>query len=79
MNCNQQFLKNHLFVRIISFARYRVVKEQFEKPFGKKCTLITGRNEVVAKVIFLHLFVILFTGGVYLIPGGVLSPGEGCT
>ena len=25
---------------------------------------ITGRNEVVAKVIFLHLFVILFTGGV---------------
>ena len=26
--------------------------------------LITGRNEVVAKVIFLHLFVILFTGGV---------------
>ena len=26
--------------------------------------LITDRNEVVAKVIFLHLFVILFTGGV---------------
>ena len=26
--------------------------------------VITGRNEVVAKVIFLHLFVILFTGGV---------------
>ena len=25
--------------------------------------IITGRNEVVAKVIFLHLFVILFTGG----------------
>ena len=25
--------------------------------------LITGRNEVVAKLIFLHLFVILFTGG----------------
>ena len=25
--------------------------------------LVTGRNEVVAKVIFLHLFVILFTGG----------------
>ena len=25
--------------------------------------LITGRNEVVAKVIFLHLSVILFTGG----------------
>ena len=28
--------------------------------------IITGRNEVVAKVIFLHLFVILFTGGVCL-------------
>ena len=26
--------------------------------------VITGRNEVVAKVIFLHLSVILFTGGV---------------
>ena len=29
-----------------------------------ECILVTGRNEVVAKVIFLHLFVILFTGGV---------------
>ena len=29
--------------------------------------LITGRNEVVAKVIFLHLFVILFTGGVVVV------------
>ena len=28
--------------------------------------LVRGRNEVVAKVIFLHLSVILFTGGVYL-------------
>ena len=28
--------------------------------------IITGRNEVVAKVIFLHLSVILFTGGVCL-------------
>ena len=27
------------------------------------CEFITCRNEVVAKVIFLHLFVILFTGG----------------
>ena len=27
------------------------------------CILVTGRNEVVAKVIFLHLSVILFTGG----------------
>ena len=30
----------------------------------KFSTIFTGRNEVVAKVIFLHLFVILFTGGV---------------
>ena len=29
-----------------------------------KESMITCRNEVVAKVIFLHLFVILFTGGV---------------
>ena len=29
-----------------------------------ECIIITGRNEVVAKVIFLHLSVILFTGGV---------------
>ena len=28
-----------------------------------ECILVTGLNEVVAKVIFLHLFVILFTGG----------------
>ena len=30
---------------------------------GIKVCFITGRNEVLAKVIFLHLFVILFTGG----------------
>ena len=28
------------------------------------CKVITGRNEVVAKVMFLHVCVILFTGGV---------------
>ena len=28
-----------------------------------ECILVTGHNEVVAKVIFLHLFVILFTRG----------------
>ena len=49
--------------------------------FGKQLyleptSIITDRNEVVAKVIFLHLFVILFTGG-----GGVClrqnpSPGS---
>ena len=30
---------------------------------GSSLRIVTGRNEVVAKVIFLHLFVILFTGG----------------
>ena len=30
-----------------------------------KVIFITGRNEVVAKVMLLHLFVILFTGGVH--------------
>ena len=30
---------------------------------GNEVTIITGCNESVAKVIFLHLFVILFTGG----------------
>ena len=33
---------------------------------GDEVTIITGCSEVVAKVIFLHLFVILFTGGVCL-------------
>ena len=42
--------------------------------------VITGHNKVVAKVIFLHLFVILFTGGVCLsacwdtIPPGLGMP-----
>ena len=43
--------------------------------------VITGRNEVLAKVIFLHLSVILFTGGCLLqIFGGVSAPNfqEGC-
>ena len=33
-------------------------------PVKGNFVVFTGRNEVVAKVIFLHLFVILFTGGV---------------
>ena len=37
--------------------------------------VITGRNEVLAKVIFLHLFVILFTGGG--VPDQVHPPGPG--
>ena len=32
-----------------------------------ECFLVTGRNEVVAKVIFLHLFVILFKGGTVVV------------
>ena len=31
--------------------------------FSREGTIFTGRNEVLAKVIFLHLSVILFTGG----------------
>ena len=39
--------------------------------------IFTGRNEVVAKVIFLHLFVILFTGGggSASVHAGILPPG----
>ena len=40
--------------------------------------VITGRNEVVAKVIFLHLFVILFTVGC-LLPGGSANRGGVCS
>ena len=36
--------------------------------------IITGRNEVVAKVIFLHLFVILFTGGSASVHAGIPPP-----
>ena len=35
--------------------------------------VITGRNEVVAEVIFLHLFVILFTGGGGCLPRCMLG------
>ena len=46
-----------------------------------ECFLVTGHNKVVAKVIFLHLFVILFTGGVCLsacwdTPPGADPPGS---
>ena len=48
-----------------------------------KRKIITGRNEVVAKVIFLQACVcprggVLSPGGGVLSPGGILSPG-GCT
>ena len=41
--------------------------------------VVTGRNEVLAKVIFLHLSVILFTGGEYLTrhtPPGTTPPRD---
>ena len=45
--------------------------------------IVTGRNEVVAKVIFLHLSVILFTGGASvhagLPPPGLPTPPPGTT
>ena len=40
--------------------------------------IITGRNEVVAKVIFLHLSVILFTGGACMAKGGGMHGKGGC-
>ena len=39
-----------------------------------ECFLVTGRNEVVAKVMFLHVSVILLTGGS---PGRENPPGPG--
>ena len=39
--------------------------------------LITGRNEVLAKVMFLHVSVILLTGGVSAWRGGCLPGGGG--
>ena len=38
-------------------------------------TFITGRNEVVAKVMFLLMCVILFMGGSASVHGGIPSPG----
>ena len=44
--------KGHLEKELLSYSLFLLVH-----------CLFTGRNEVVAKVIFLHLSVILFTGG----------------
>ena len=45
--------------------------------FALFLTFVTGRNEVVAKVIFLHLFAILFTGGVSAsVHAGIPHPQE---
>ena len=54
-------------VQISSFSYiFREILDPPQSMIANK-NVITGRNEVVAKVIFLHLSVILFTGG------GVLS------
>ena len=39
--------------------------------------VVTGRNEVVAKVMFLHLSVILFTGGSASVHAGIPPPPGG--
>ena len=54
------------FCRTVDAVRRGPYAWRSVKFVGWKMRLIifTGRNEVVAKVIFLHLFVILFTGGV---------------
>ena len=64
----------NLFIRLLATSHIMF-------KIGEYDLFITGRNEVVAKVIFLHLSVILFTGGVCLlggclVPGGVWSPGD---
>ena len=51
---------------ILPFIRYQSQKSKlYHTPqfLNGIRNIFTGRNEVVAKVIFLHLFVILFTGG----------------
>ena len=72
-----RILEIHLAVRIAQCKLYckqtlSIVKAMFLPP----------ENEVWGKVIFLHPFVILFTGGVpglgeCLVPGGCLIPGGG--
>ena len=56
---------------------YRKVDDRHQTPMPTlRCChgkIFTGRNEVLAKVIFLHLFVILFTGGG--VPDQVHPPG----
>ena len=49
-------------------AKKNICEGDNSKVRGRKISIFTGRNEVLAKVIFLHLSVILFTGG----GGGVL-------
>ena len=57
----------HIDYKYVSRAVFRRITMTFD--------LITGRNEVVAKVIFLHLSVILFTGrGSVSVHAGIPPP-----
>ena len=58
----------NLFIRLLATSHIMF-------KIGEYDLFITGRNEVVAKVIFLHLSVILFTGGGCVCSGGVWSQG----
>ena len=53
-NFKRQMIANCVLFTLRLFVQWRV----------KITSFITGRNEVVAKVMFLHVCVILFTGGV---------------
>ena len=55
---------------VIDNFRFSIIDKYFD------IFLFTGLNEVVAKVIFLHLSVILFTGGVYLSAWWDTTPRE---
>ena len=59
---------------IVRFQRI-VIYFSFMYQQGIGMPLSPPAKEVWGKVIFLHLFVILFTGGVHG-PGGCLVPGE---
>ena len=56
--------------------KYRALSAKLIFHFQPIKNIITGRNEVVAKVMFLHVCVILFTGGG---PGRENPPGQGET
>ena len=47
--------------------------------FLSSCVFLPPANEVWGKVIFLHLSVILFTGGVACSGGFVPAPGGACS
>ena len=67
------------FVIIQCKAVFRLCESEHESENVLRClSLITGRSEVVAKVIFLHLFVILFTGGGRCIPACIVGGIPAC-